>query len=100
MLNVAWRENSGSIHPYIAIGAGATRLEGDIDSTVAVIAGVSELHLIDFSASAYAPVGQGVIGFDYDVSKRIYIGASARYLDRKSIGWGKGGSGGVDLGGG
>lgn len=80
MLNAAWRQNRGTIHPYVALGAGATRLEASIDSDVTATAGISELRLLDFSDSAYAPAGQVVIGFDYDVSERVYVGAAARYF--------------------
>lgn len=80
MANAAYRRNSGAIHPYAALGIGGARVAGEVDSTVTSGAPISETGSVGFSDSDYAPAAQLVVGLDYDMTEKIYVGASARYF--------------------
>lgn len=80
LVNAAFRQNSGAIHPYAALGIGGARVAGEVDSEITTGAPISETGAVGFSDSDYAPAVQVAIGLDYDVTKRIYVGAAARYF--------------------
>ncbi len=80
LVNAAYRRNGGAIHPYAALGIGAARAAGEVDSEITTGAPMSETGEVRFSDSNYAPAVQVAIGLDYDVTKRIYVGAAARYF--------------------
>lgn len=78
--NVAWRLNTGFLHPYVGLGLGASWLDGEAKSDLAVPrVSATPFRLVDVSKDVLAPSGQAFIGFDYDLTNLFYVGAAARF---------------------
>ncbi|HEX6978888.1 MAG TPA: outer membrane beta-barrel protein [Alphaproteobacteria bacterium] len=78
-LTVAWRRNTGDVHPYVGIGIGTSWLDGSIDArATTTVLGFDAAAAVAADEDAFAPSAQAVFGFDYDVTHRFYVGGVAR----------------------
>jgi len=83
-LNAAWRRNQGQIHPFIGLGVGL----GVAQVEASVVASLPSGQVRSRAATKEFQGGlQAFAGIDYDISERLYVGASARayYIDGRPV---------------
>jgi hypothetical protein len=66
LVDAAWRINSGSLHPFIGIGAGMGLNQGGAT-------GWNAHSEADFAGDVFA-------GFDYDLSRHFYVGIKGEFF--------------------
>ncbi len=81
MINVAIRNNSGKLHPYLGLGIGVGRADADLTASLTVTVD-GETFAASGSASDddTALAGQLFVGFDADFGSNWYVGVNGRYF--------------------